>query len=314
MTQAEQGGRGISKESARTFLDRLQVGIGILLLLCGTAGAYLLLTDGSLWNLALSHALGLVVVVIVDLGVGLASLLSYRNAYVPSLAAAVLGTALQLGDIFTAPQYNMTIQYFASYLFGLWPFDLMLAVQLAVLALGLVGRRHAAYLARRKSRRGRELEYSRRGFLKSLGVFGALVGFVALLSSVKLPVTTGAGQTTTTTTQAGAPAGSIANKNSLTVGSPVYFEYPRGYPNMLVLQPDGSLIAFSTLCTHVCCQLQYDAALKELGCPCHGSIFDATGKVLQGPASVDLPRVTLSVDSNGNVTPTGVPNPGPCQA
>jgi arsenite oxidase small subunit len=289
------------------------VAIGVLLLLCGTAGAYLLLTDGSLWNLALSHALGLIVVVLVDLAVALMSLFSYRRAYVPSLAAAVLGTVLQLGDVFTAPQYNMSIQYFASYLFGLWPFDLMLAVQLAVLVLGVAGRRHAAFLARQRSRKGKELEYSRRGFIKSLGVFGALVGFVTVLSSLKLPVS-GSSSTTTTTSQTGGPPGAVANRNSLVVGTPVSFEYPTGYPNMLILQADGSLIAFSTLCTHVCCQLQYDPALKELGCPCHGSIFDATGKVLQGPASVDLPRVTLRVDSNGYIVPTGVPNPGPCRA
>jgi len=313
MSQEAAGRRGLTKESARTWFDRVQVGIGILLLLCGTAGAYLLFTDGSLWNLALSHALGLVVVVLVDFGVGLMSLFSIRQAYLPSLAAAVLGTVLQLGDILTAPQYGMTPQYFASYLFGLWPFDLMIAVQFAVIFLGVAGRRHAAYLARRKSRRGSELEYTRRGFLRSLGIFGALVGFVALLSSVRLPVSGGVTQTTTTS-QAGAPSGSIAKKSSLVVGTPVFFDYPSGYPNMLMLQADGSLLAFSILCTHVCCQLQYDQALKELGCPCHGSIFDSTGKVVQGPANVGLPKVTLTVDSNGYIFPTGVPNPGPCQA
>ena len=229
----------------------------------------------------------------------------------PSLAAAVLGVVLQLGDMLTAPQYGMTVQYFASYLFGLWPFDLMIAVQLAVLALGVAGRRHAAYLARRKSRRGKELEYSRRKFLQSLSVFGVLVGFVAVLSSVKLPVSNGI--TTTTTTGAGAPAGSIAKKGDLVVGSPVYFEYPAGRPNTLVLQKDGSLIAFSTLCTHVCCALDYVPSVNEYGCPCHGSIFSAAGKVIQGPATVDLPVVTLSVDQNGYIFPTGVPNPGPCQ-
>ena len=311
MSQSGSEARGLSKESARTWLDRLQVGIGILLLLCGIAGTYLLLTDGSLWNLALSHALGLIVVVLVDLVVGALSLFSFRRVYVPSLAAALLGIVLQLGDIFTAPQYSMTVRYFASYLFGLWPFDLMIGVQLAVLVLGLAGRRHAAYLARRKSRRGKELEYSRRGFLKSLGAFGVLVGFVAALSSVKLPVSTGVSQSTTT--QSGAPPGSVAKLSSLSVGTPVFFEFPSGYPNMLVLQPDGTPVAFSTLCTHVCCQLQYDSHAKELGCPCHGSIFDSTGKVLQGPAYVDLPRVTLNVDANGYITPTGVPNPGPCQ-
>ncbi len=311
MTLPATEGRGMSKESARSYLDRVQVGIGIMLLLCATAGTYLLITDGSLWNLALSHALGLIVVVLVDFAAGFLSLLSFRRIYVPSLAAAVLGIVLQLGDILTAPQYSMTVQYFSAYLFGLWPFDLMLAVQLAAIALGLFGRRHAVYLARRKSRKGRELEYSRRGFIRSLGVFGALVGFVALLSSIKLPVSTGVSQSTTI--QTGTPAGAVAKVSSLTVGVPVYFEYPAGYPNMLVLQQDGTPIAFSMLCTHVCCQLQFDPPAKQLVCPCHNSIFDSAGRVIQGPAYVDLPRITLTVDANGYITPTGVPNPGPCQ-
>ena len=167
------------------------------------------------------------------------------------------------------------------------------------------------YLARRRSRRGTELEYSRRSFLKSLGVFGALVGFVALLSSVKLPVS---GTTTAaTTSQGGLPSGAVAKKSSLVVGTPVYFDFPAGYPNILMLQADGSLLAFSMLCTHVCCTLQYVPTLQELGCPCHGSIFSSSGKVVQGPASADLPQVSLRVDSEGYVFPTGIPNPGPCQ-
>ncbi len=311
MTASASSGKGLNKESARTGLDRLQVGIGILLLLAATAGVYLLATDGSLWNLALSHALGLIVIVAVDLVVGFASLLSRRSVYVPSLAAAALGVVLQLGDILTAPQYYQTVQYFAGYLFGLWAFDLMLAVQFLVLFLGLRGRRQAAFLARRRSRRGRELEYSRRGFVKSIGAFGALVGFVALLSSIKLPVSSNA--LTTTTAEAGAPTGSIAKVSSLKVGTPIYFEYPAGYPNLLKLQKDGTLVAVSMLCTHVCCQLEYDPGYDEFGCPCHGSVFDTSGAVLQGPANVSLPKVSLRTDSNGYVYPTGVDNPGPCQ-
>ena len=313
MASASTPGRGLNKESARTSLDRLQAGIGILLLLAATAGAYLLATDGSLWKLALSHALGLIVIVAVDIVVGIASLLSRRSFYIPSLAAAVLGVVLQLGDILTAPQYYQTVQYFAGYLFGLWAFDLMLSVQVAVLLLGLLGRRHAAFLARRKSRRGKELEYTRRGFVKSLGIFGVLVGFAALLSSIKLPVSTGITTTSTNTGTAG-PTGSIANVNTLTVGKPVYFEFPAGYPNVLKLQKDGSMVAVSLLCTHVCCQLQYDPGLDEFGCPCHGSIFDSAGGVTQGPAFVSLPKVSLRTDSGGNIYPVSVDNPGPCQA
>ncbi len=311
MSQAEPERRGMSKETARSWLDRLQFGIGILLVLCGIAGTYLLLTDGSLWNLALSHAVGLIVVVTVDFIVGGLSLFSYRRVYVLSLACAALGIVLQLGDIITAPQYYQTVEHFAGYLFGLWPFDLMLGVQTGVLVLGAVGRRHAAFLARRKSRRGKELEYSRRGFIRSVGIVGGFVALAALLSSIKLPVPSKASQTTTTLT--GAPAGAIANVHSLTVGNPVYFEYPTGYPNMLALQKDGSLLALSMLCTHVCCQLGLDSANSVYYCPCHGSLFDLSGRVVQGPAGVDLPQVQLRTDTNGYVFPTGVSNPGPCQ-
>jgi len=309
--KASVGGKGLTKESARSRLDKLQVGIGILLLLSATTGSYLLLTDGSLWNLALSHAVGLVVIVLVDLSVGMLSLFSLRRAYVASLAAAVLAIVLQLGDILTAPQYNMAIGYFASYLFGLWAFDLLLASQFVVVALGLIGRQQAIFLSRMKSKHGKELDYSRRGFMKSLGVFGGLVGVAALLSSIKLPIPTSQAQTTTTAS--GAPAGAIANKNALKTGSPVYFEYPSGYPNMLLLLADGTLSAVSLLCTHVCCECKYVPSAKEIACPCHGSIFDPSGRVVQGPAAVDLPKITLRTDSNGYIFPTGVSSPGPCQ-
>ncbi len=310
--KSSDSGKGLSKEAARSSLDRLQVGIGILLLLSATAGSYLLLTDGSLWNLALSHAVGLIVVVLVDVGVGLMSLLSFRRVYLASLAAAVLAVVLQLGDIFTAPQYNMTIGYFASYLFGLWAFDLLLACQFVIVVLGLRGRRHAIFLSRMRSRKGRELDYSRRGFVKSLGGFATLVGVAAILSSVKLPVPSRQTQTTTTTT-AGTPTGAIANRNTLKAGSPVYFDYPAGYSSVLLLLPDGTLSAVSLLCTHICCPCEYVPSANEIACPCHGSLFDPTGKVIQGPAQVDLPKVLLRTDSNGYIFPTGVSSPGPCQ-
>jgi len=310
--RASDSQRGLSKEAARSGLDRLQVGIGILLLLSATAGSYLLLTDGSLWNLALSHAVGLIVVVLMDVGVGLMSLFSVRRVYVASLAAAVLAIALQLGDILTAPQYNMAVSYFASYLFGLWAFDLLLACQFVVVVLGLLGRRHAIFLSRMRSRRGKELDYSRRGFVVSLGAFATMVGIAAVLSSIKLPVPTRQPQSTTTTT-AGMPAGAVANKNALKVGSPVYFDYPAGYSSMLLLLSDGTISAVSLLCTHVCCPCEFIPSANEIACPCHGSLFDPTGKVIQGPALVDLPKVLLRTDSNGYIYPTGVDSPGPCQ-
>lgn len=299
-------------QTARRGLRRLQIIMGALLLSSSATGIFLLATDKSLWLLAVSHAIGLIIIIGMDFVLGLYNLASSRSAYVPTIAAAFLGFVLQLGDITTAPQYNMTIPYFAHYLFGLGAFDTLLGLQLAIIFLGLAGRPHARYLARRKTKRGRELSYSRRGFVKALVGFAGLVGVGFLIGSIKLPA---AGTTVQTPTgnQTGTVQGSVANSNNLKVGVPVYFEYPKGYPNALIKTANGTLDAISLLCTHVCCQCSYDSAASVFYCPCHGSVFDTTGKVVRGPAAIPLPKVTLRVDSSGEVFPIGVSNPGPCQ-
>jgi Rieske Fe-S protein len=314
VSSSEKGKTGsgwLSKKEARAGLQRIQKVIGIALVLSAAAGIYLLLTDNSLWLLALSHAVGLIIVVVVDIVLGGLCLLSVRRAYLPSLAGAFLGIVLQVGDIATAPQYNMTIPYFASYLFGLLAFDLLLFLQGFVLAAALFGRAYAQHLARVRSRRGKELGYSRRGFVKAIASLTGLVTAGVILGSIKLPpVTPQSAQTTQS--QTGLPQGAIANINGLQADSPIYFEYPQGYPNMLMKKSDGSLLALSILCTHVCCTCSYDSASKLIYCPCHGSIFDTSGSVRQGPALTPLPSIQLRVDGAGNVFPTGILGSGPC--
>ncbi|MET7741315.1 Rieske (2Fe-2S) protein [Streptomyces sp. NPDC005385] len=63
---------------------------------------------------------------------------------------------------------------------------------------------------------------------------------------------------------------------------------------------DGSLKAFSSICTHAGCAInKLDGT--TLVCPCHGSEFDArTGKVLRAPATE--PLNPLSVEAkNGKI-------------
>jgi cytochrome b6-f complex iron-sulfur subunit len=303
-------GRGASvKDAAVRGLRRVQRATGVMLLLSSAAGVYLLATDASLWLLAVSHAVGLVVLVVIDFVLGSYSLASSKSVYLPSVAAGVLGFALQAGDVFTAPQYGMTVPYFAHYLFGLGAFDLLLALQAGVVAAGALGRPHARYFSRRKSRSQR-LDYTKRGFIKAAAGLAGLVGAGVLIGSVKLPPPGGGPKTTAT----GSVQGAVANVDDLRVGTPVYFEYPSGYPNALIKNPDGSLTALSILCTHVCCECSFDPASDAFYCPCHGSVFDISGNVVRGPASAPLPTVQLRVDESGNVFPTGVSNPGPCQA
>lgn len=57
---------------------------------------------------------------------------------------------------------------------------------------------------------------------------------------------------------------------------------------------DGALRAVSTRCTHLGCQVRWNAAERTWDCPCHGSRFGVEGEVLNGPAVRPLPRRSVT--------------------
>jgi Rieske Fe-S protein len=300
--EAKMAARG----KARQSLGKLQFLGGIFLLLSAVFGIYLLATDNSLWILAVSHAYGLVAIVGIDLIFGILSLIMVRRVFLWSIAGALLGVLLQIGDIVTAPQYGMTIQYFASYLFGLWAFDALLVTQVLVVFFGLFSRVHIKTLTE-AGRYHTEFSASRRDFLKSMIAFAGVVAITAAFSLIGQSRPSLPSNTTT-----GLPAGAVANRGQVQLGSPVYFDYPSGYPNILLKKNDGNFIALSMLCTHVCCQLTYDSNGNQLYCQCHGSLFDQNGNVVQGPAVTPLPSVQITIDNYGNVFPQSVIGSNPC--
>jgi thiosulfate dehydrogenase (quinone) large subunit len=87
-----------------------------------------------------------------------------------------------------------------------------------------------------------------------------------------------------------APAGAVrlGPASALKPGAAAVYRDPSdGSPDIVVRRRDGSLAAFSAVCTHAGCQVEYLSGV--LLCPCHGSEFDAgTGAVLQGPAVTPL--------------------------
>lgn len=57
---------------------------------------------------------------------------------------------------------------------------------------------------------------------------------------------------------------------------------------------NGKVFAVSANCTYEGCIINWNAQEKIWTCPCCGSKYSIEGKVLQGPATVDLRRVEFN--------------------
>lgn len=66
-----------------------------------------------------------------------------------------------------------------------------------------------------------------------------------------------------------------------------------------VISDNEGIYAVSAVCTHLGCIISNKS--DKLTCPCHGSIFDLSGKVIKGPAKKDLDWYDLKVDEKGNL-------------
>ena len=54
-------------------------------------------------------------------------------------------------------------------------------------------------------------------------------------------------------------------------------------PGLLVRLADGSYRAFSAVCTHLNCTVQYRSDLREIWCACHNGLYDLEGRNVSGP-------------------------------
>ncbi len=60
---------------------------------------------------------------------------------------------------------------------------------------------------------------------------------------------------------------------------------------------DGEVIQLSAVCPHLGCIVHWNEAETSWDCPCHGSRFDTSGKVLAGPAETPLKSLDVKVIS-----------------
>ncbi|WP_158827031.1 FAD-dependent oxidoreductase [Mucilaginibacter lacusdianchii] len=66
-----------------------------------------------------------------------------------------------------------------------------------------------------------------------------------------------------------------------------------GRPNKVAVYRDdaGAFHAYTAICPHMGCVVQWNNDEKSFDCPCHGSRFTCEGKVINGPALSDLAPV-----------------------
>lgn len=68
-----------------------------------------------------------------------------------------------------------------------------------------------------------------------------------------------------------------------------------GKPAILVHTPQGTYKAFSAVCTHLSCTVQFRQDIGHIWCACHDGHFDLNGQVLAGPPPRPLPEFGVTV-------------------
>jgi Rieske Fe-S protein len=66
-------------------------------------------------------------------------------------------------------------------------------------------------------------------------------------------------------------------------------------PGILVRTPEGDYRAFSAVCTHLQCTVQYRNDFKHIWCACHNAHFDLHGRNLEGPPPRPLEEYRVEI-------------------
>ncbi len=267
----------------------------------------------------LSQHAGVLVGLVIALGelaVGLGTLLGLKAR----LAAA--GGAVLALSFFLTVSWNTSPYYYGAdivFLFAWTPFIAIGAADVMSLDAWIADRASPLGRARGQTASRAARERERRAILTT-GLLGLLLGgftawFGRLLGGPSDPAAMGiasgglakTGPSPTpphSTSQAGTPAGMtrLGAVSVLPVGKAGQFPDPAtGNPAWIIRTGQLSFAAFSAVCTHAGCTVNYDPNSQEFVCPCHGGTFSAkTGEVLGGPPPAPLGSIHVEV-ANGQI-------------
>jgi Rieske Fe-S protein len=125
-------------------------------------------------------------------------------------------------------------------------------------------------------------------------VLGAAGGVAA---AATLTACGAASDSTTTTSTKPSVSRTIAKVSDVPVGSVFQYTNPDdGTPGYLFQPQAGKFLAYSAVCSHMGCIVNFDQAANVFQCPCHGANYDGTtGEVTSGPAPRPLSKPTIEV-------------------
>jgi Rieske Fe-S protein len=118
------------------------------------------------------------------------------------------------------------------------------------------------------------------------------VGFVSTAAAVAYPVSQflippASGEPATSSVVAGKAAALQANSGAI-------FKFG-GKPGIAVRTPDGDIRAFSAVCTHLDCTVQFKPDTSQIWCACHNGIYDLGGAVVSGPPPRELEQFAVNL-------------------
>ena len=76
-------------------------------------------------------------------------------------------------------------------------------------------------------------------------------------------------------------------------------------PGLLIRLPSGEYRAFSAVCAHLQCTVQYRSDLSQIWCACHNGMFNLNGEVLSGPPPAPLETYQVAVRGDEIVVSKG---------
>ena len=96
----------------------------------------------------------------------------------------------------------------------------------------------------------------------------------------------------------------VGRPTALTVGVPTGVSYDNTpVPRIVyvVRKEGGEVLALTNVCTHMQCDVHWDADLGQFLCPCHGGLYDLDGNNIGGPPPSPLPQWVhkIEIDATG---------------